>query len=241
MYMGTWGDGLYRFDVREGWIERLGGSSLANLYVNDVVVLPNKPPYVVATEGLFRIEGNQLTPVTTPDGVVSMAIHPVKPDTIYVGTVGYGVHRSTDGGQSWQAINNGLGLQPGVILRIPAITIDTKNPQHLAISTAFSVGSRLIGDGIFESYDAGQSWTRLASTDELVDELTIERGGVYAATSIGLVRFGEPLPVPEPTFAERAQSLASPTVIQLAILALTLVVGGWVLFARRSWATVQVK
>lgn len=241
MYLGTWGQGLYRFDVREGKMERLGGNTLAKLYVNQIVTRPDGPMYAVTTEGLLHITGKQIEKIKTPDGVVSMAIHPVKPQTIYVGTVGYGLHRSTDGGQSWQALNNGLGLQPGVILRVPAIVIDSQNPQHLAVSTAFGVGSRLVGDGIFESIDAGQSWQRIAKLDEIVDRITIEDGGVYAATSHGLVRYGQSLPAADPGLWQRAQSLTSPTTVQLVILALTLGVGGWVLFARLSWSPVRIK
>jgi photosystem II stability/assembly factor-like uncharacterized protein len=241
MFMGTWGQGLYRFDVREGFMERLGGSTRANLFVDDVVSTPNSSVYAVTTEGLMRINGSQLDAIQTPDGVVSMAVDPQNPQMLYVGTVGYGVHRSTDGGQTWQAMNNGLGLQPGVILRVPAIEIDPNNPQHIAISTAFSVGSQLVGDGMFESMDGGASWNRIATMSEIINDLTVDSNGVYAATSNGLVRYGQPVPGPEPTLWQRVQSLASPTVIQLLILVVTLLVGGWVLIARQSLAAVRVK
>lgn len=241
MYLGTWGQGLYRFDIRQGWMELLGGNSLANLYVNKLVVQPNSPIYAVTTAGLMRINGNQVESIKTPDGVVSMAIHPVNPKILYVGTVGYGLHRSTDGGQTWQSINNGLGLKPGVILRVPAIAIDSHNPQHLAVSTAFSVGSRLASDGIFESIDAGQSWKRVADVDYLADNLIIENGGIYAATTQGLTRYGQPLPQPEPNIWQRVESLASPTAVQAAILLITLIFGLWVLFARLSWVPAAVK
>ncbi|GAB4456547.1 MAG: hypothetical protein Kow0031_37750 [Anaerolineae bacterium] len=241
MFMGTWGYGLYRFDVRDGFMERLGGSTRATLYVNDVVSTPNSPVYAVTTEGLLRVNGNQIETIKTPDGVVSMAVDPQQPKTLYVGTVGYGVHRSTDGGQTWQAVNNGLGLQPGIILRVPAIEIDPDNPQHLAISTAFGVGSQLVGDGLFESFDGGASWTRIATHSEIISNLTVDSHGVYAATGNGLVRYGQPVAAPEPTVWQRVQSLSSPSAIQLAILAITLLVGGWALVSRQLWATTRMK
>lgn len=241
MFMGTWGQGLYRFDVREGVMELLGGSTRANLYVDDVVSTPNSPVYAVTTEGLMRINGTQLEAIQTPDGVVSLAVDPQNPQTLYVGTVGYGVHRSIDGGQTWQAMNNGLGLQPGMILRVPAIEVDPENPQHLAISTAFGVGSQLVGDGVFESLDGGTSWNRIATHSEIISDLTVDSNGVYAATSNGLERYGQPVPGPAPTLWQRMQSLASPTAIQMLILVITLLVGGWVLIARQSLAAARMK
>lgn len=241
MFMGTWGQGLYRFDVREGAMELLGGSTKSNLYVNDVVSSPDSPVYAVTTEGLMRINGSQLEAIKTPDGVVSLAVDPQNPQMLYVGTVGYGVHRSSDGGQTWQALNNGLGLQPGIVLRVPAIEIDPDNPQHLAISTAFAVGSQLVGDGLFESFDGGVSWNRIATHSEIISDLTVDANGVYAATSNGLARYGQPVTTPEPTLWQRVQSLTSPTGIQLAILIITLLVGGWVLAARQSLAAARMK
>ncbi len=241
MFMGTWGQGLYRFDVREGFMERLGGKTMANLYVNDVVSTPNNPVYAVTTEGLLRINGSQVEAIKTPDGVVSMTVDPQHPKTLYVGTVGYGAHRSTDGGQTWQAINNGLGLQPGIILRVPAIEIDPDNPQHLAISTAFGVGSQLVGNGLFESFDGGASWNRIATHSEIISNLTVDAHGVYAATGNGLVRYGQPVPTPQPTVWQRVQSLSSPSGVQLAILAITLLVAGWALVSRQLSAAARLR
>ena len=242
MFMGTWGQGLYRFDAREGFMELLGGGNMAGLYVNDVVSTPDSPVYAVTTEGLMHVKGNQVEKINTPDGVVSMAVDPLNPQTLYVGTVGYGVHRSLDGGQSWQAMNNGLGLQPGIILRVPAIEIDRDNPQHIAITTAYGVGSSLVGDGVFESFDGGASWSRLADLNtKIIDNLSIDANGVYAATNNGLVRYGAPVPAPEPTLWQRVQSLSSPTGVQIAILAVTVLGGLWALMARRTWATSWVK
>lgn len=232
LYVGTEGRGLFRVDSRG--FSRVGNVPLYNLYVKDIVAIPDGPVYAVTTEGLLAIEGDgwrKIEPL--PDGIVSLAVDPTNPNMLYIGTVGYGAHRSTDGGETWQAINSGLGLQPGIILRVSAITVDKDNPQHLALATAFGVGSHLSPDGIYQSFDAGQSWHRIADTKQLVNRLTTKEGGVYAATAKGLVRYGAPL---EPAPLLQLRSLvSSPTVTQSAILVLTVVFGGFSLLGRMAF------
>ena len=235
LYVGTEGQGLYR--VQAAGYNRIGNMALYNLYVKDIVAVPDSPVYAVTTEGLLAIEGDAWRKIEPlPDGVVSLAVDPSNPDILYMGTVGYGAHRSTDGGESWQAINNGLGLEPGVILRVSVVTVDADNPRHVALATAFSVGSRLSPDGIYQSFDAGQSWARVADTREIVNRLTIKEGGIYAATAKGLVRYGEPLKTTPPISPVRLRTLVdSPTGIQTSILALTFVLGALVLVGRVEW------
>ena len=235
IYVGTQGAGLFR--LQSAGYSRIGGASLAGLFVKDVVVAPDSPIYVVTTEGLIVVEGDSWRNIDTlPDAAVSLAIDPQDPRTLYVGTVGYGVHRSGDGGQSWQPLNQGLGLQPGVILRIPAIAVDEANPQHLALATAFSVGRHLVGDGVYESLDGGESWIKLGENPELVNSLTIEDGGIFAATSKGLVRYGAPLsPHSADTLQSRVNGLTTPTGVQSLILVLTAAVSAWMLVGRLNW------
>jgi hypothetical protein len=235
LYVGTEGQGLYR--VEPIGFSRVGGAALYNLYVNDVVAVPDAPVYAVTTEGLLAIEGDAWRKIEPlPDGVVSLAVDPANPNILYIGTVGYGAHRSTDGGQSWQPINRDLGLQPGLILRVSAITVDKDNPKHLALATALGVGSRLVPDGIYQSFDAGQSWLRRADSRELVNRLTIKEGGIYAATAKGLIRYGDPLSDLPAVSPLRFRTLIdSPTGMQSSILALTLVLAGLVLVGRTEW------
>ncbi|HRJ40706.1 MAG TPA: right-handed parallel beta-helix repeat-containing protein, partial [Caldilineaceae bacterium] len=72
--------------------------------------------------------------------------------TIFVGTgspgdLGTGIYRSTDGGQAWQQVNNGLGNQ-----QITALAI---SPGYATDQTIFA-GSK---DGLYRSLDGGASWT----------------------------------------------------------------------------------
>jgi len=238
LYVGTEGQGLYRYYVGQGRYDRIGSTTQQNLYVKEIVTGPDQQVYAVTTDGLLRVRGNSSQKIySLPDVAVSLAVDPVNGQTLYAGTVGYGVYRSTDGGQSWQQINEGLGWQPGVILNVPAIAVDSENPEHLAVATAYSVGSHLSSAGIYESFDAGQSWQQVTDSEALVQNLSIKDGGIYAATEQGMVRYGEPAPAAQPGLWQRIQSLTSPTGIQLLILVLTFAFGLWVLLGRLAWGS----
>jgi len=83
--------------------------------------------------------------------------------TIYLGTWGGGVQRSTDGGQTWSAANNGLLNQ-----HIWSIAIDP------VTSSVLYVGSN--GAGVFRSDDGGTTWVR-SSTG-------IDSGYIYALAAV---------------------------------------------------------
>jgi photosystem II stability/assembly factor-like uncharacterized protein len=204
--------------------------------VKDIVVGPNSQAYVLTTESLYVLEGNLWrTLETLPDLAISLAVDPADAQTLYAGTVAYGAYRSTDGGMTWQAINEGLGWQPGVILRVSAVTIDETDSQHIALATAYGVGSQLAGGAVYENFDAGQRWTKLADSGNVVPYLVIQEGGVYVATDQGLVRYGDPLPPPAPVTGVDFGSLLHPTNGQMVILILTLLFAALALAGPGNW------
>lgn len=76
--------------------------------------------------------------------VRSMAIDPTNTETIYAGTGGAGIFKSTDSGDSWTA----MGLDP---FYVDAIAI---NPADSDI-----VAAAANNGGVFISYDGGLNWT----------------------------------------------------------------------------------
>ena len=233
IYAGTEGHGIYRIDLQTGQTELLGDKSTADLYVRDLDVGATGRIYAVTTEGLVIVEGTTVQVLENlPDTPVSLAVDPTNPMRLYAGTVAYGAFVSNDGGRTWQDLNTGFGWQPGLILRVPAIAVDKDKPQHLAVATAYGVGSQLVGDGIYESFNGGQHWVKIAENQDVVDQLVIQGGGVYAATTQGLVRYGNPLPVASITSSLHLQSLTNPTGIQLLILTLTAGLAAWVLLGQ---------
>jgi photosystem II stability/assembly factor-like uncharacterized protein len=236
LYVGTKGQGLYRFYPGNDQYEAIGGTTLENLYVEDLIVSPDSRIYAVTTEGLLSITGSLWEKIETlPDAAVSLAVDPTDPEILYVGTVAYGAYRSTDGGQTWEPMNTGLGWQPGLILQVSAIAVDAENPQHLALATAYGVGSQWAPEGIYESLDTGETWEKVAQSPELVDALTIEAGGIYAATTEGLIRYGEPLPPAPRDLGQQLSHLTNPSDIQLLILVVTALFAVWVLLGRLTW------
>jgi len=70
--------------------------------------------------------GDNVWTTNGPDGgtVAALAIDPVTPATLYVGTAG-GVFKSTDGGESWDVRNTGLASLDVYALAINPVTPGT--------------------------------------------------------------------------------------------------------------------
>ncbi len=86
--------------------------------------------------------------------VIQILIDPSNPNIVYAGT-NQGVYRSTDGGETWEPRNGGLGGYGDLV--VSGIARHPTNPDILIIATW--------GYGLFRSTDAGRNWTRL--TDPL--------------------------------------------------------------------------
>jgi photosystem II stability/assembly factor-like uncharacterized protein len=241
LYIGTAGQGVYVYDAQPNsyGYELVGGVQMANRYIKDLVAGPDSQIYALTTEGLVVIERPTNTwheIDTLPDVAVSLAIDPTNSQVLYVGTAAYGAFRSNDGGQSWEALNNeALGWQPGVLLRVPSLTIDEANPNHLVLATAYSVGSEVAGGSIYESTDAGQNWTRLSDTPEVVTGLNISADGIYGTTVQGLVQYREPTISTEAGPLSALNGLINPSGTQILILVLTLILAGLILIGRVEW------
>ncbi len=87
----------------------------------------------------------------TATTITSMVIHPTEPSTVYAGTVS-GVFKTTNGGRTWTAMNNGLTL-----LNVLAMVIDPATPTtlYVAIGSGFQSGT-----GVYKSTDGGGTWIR---------------------------------------------------------------------------------
>jgi murein DD-endopeptidase MepM/ murein hydrolase activator NlpD/photosystem II stability/assembly factor-like uncharacterized protein len=117
-----------------------------------------------------------------PEGgfISALAIDPASPTTLYAGTRGGGVFKSTDGGTSWSAINSGLADTD-----VLALAIDPVTPTTLYAGT--NVG------GVFKSTNAGASWAamNLSLACTSVSAIAIDRAAsstVYVGGAGGACR-----------------------------------------------------
>lgn len=240
LYVGTDGQGVYRFDEGRNSYALIGGVSLYNAHVTGLVVGPDSSVYALTKDGLFVTNGYAWQRIETlPELAVSLAIAPSDPQTLYAGGSSTGAFRATDGGQSWEPISGGLEMIPGAALRVTALTVDEQNPDHVVAATAYGLGSRLARGGIYESSNAGLNWAKLAEADGIVKNLTLSQGIVYAATSKGLARYGETSSPALVIALPDLRPLANPNGVQMLILVLTLALAGLALIGRREWVPGQ--
>jgi hypothetical protein len=239
LYVGTDGQGVYRFDEGRNSYELIGGVSLYNAHVTGLVIGPDSRVYALTNDGLFVTDGTIWQKLESlPELAVSLAVAPNNPQVLYAGGASTGAFRATDGGQTWERVSNGLDMIPGIALRATALAVDEQDSEHVVVATAYGVGSQLARGGIYESSDAGLNWTKVAEADGVVINLTLNQGVVYAATANGLARYGEPTATSSIISLPDLRPLTNPSGIQMLILILTVSLAGLALIGRKEWVPV---
>lgn len=132
----------------------IGGFGTA---VRALVIDPTNPSTIYAglfgatfgsSSGLYKStnSGASWSPTGFVSNVRALALDPLNPSTLYVGTEHSGIFKSTDGGNNWVSINNGL-----LSTFIAALAVDPVTP-----STIYAGNSDV---GVHKSTDGGNSWT----------------------------------------------------------------------------------
>ena len=117
--------------------------------------------------------GRTWTPIfdSQPTGSIgAIAVAPSDPNIIYVASgeglqrpdlsVGNGIYKSTDAGQTWTH----LGLRDG--LQIPALAVDPRDSKHLFAAVLGHPYGPNEQRGVFVSTDGGQNWQKILYVDE---------------------------------------------------------------------------
>ena len=114
-----------------------------------------------------------------PEGgiILALAIDPATPTTLYAGTEGGGVYKSTDSGGNWSAVNTGL-----TNTYVDALAIDPVTPTTLYAGTYPA--------GVFKSTNGGGNWSAVNTglTNTSVYALAIDPATptiLYAGTEGG--------------------------------------------------------
>lgn len=143
------------------------------------------------TEGFWRSErggDSDSWMVTTSRQleINSIAVHPSRPDMVYIGTNNYGVMVSSDGGKSFVPTNGGFSGRFA-----NAILADRETPNRVYAST---INTATGGGFFFVSNDNGESWrpsmrsmpSRLITYSILQD--TQDANLIYLGTNLGVYR-----------------------------------------------------
>lgn len=112
------------------------------------------------------------------------------PSTLYAGPVGFGVYKTTSGGTTWSASNDGLPSKSVVL----SLAIDPAMPSTLyaGMYGVLANGWQPTG-GVYRSADGGSTWSAASAglPDCPVNALAIDPGTpstLYAGTDCGIYR-----------------------------------------------------
>lgn len=102
----------------------------------------------------------------------ALAMSPTDHDIIYAGACNGGIFKTTDGGTTWNPI-----FDDNPYLAIGEITLDPNNENIIYVGTGdknFGGGS-LLGNGVYKSTDAGNSWTQIGLEETaIITEIAID-------------------------------------------------------------------
>jgi photosystem II stability/assembly factor-like uncharacterized protein len=157
-----------------------------------VIQLHPKNPdiiYVATNDYIYKTRDGGRTWTNLSQGmshsrVISMALDPAYPATVYAGTKGDAVYKSYDGGQRW--VSQRAGLDDVTISSVVnQFVFDPADNQHLFAATTM---------GVFETKNAGDNWTkRMDGMKEVLMVVTLgldstRPGILYAGTSGGVYK-----------------------------------------------------
>ena len=115
------------------------------------------------------------------ESVVEIALHPTKPEILYIATNQY-IYKTRDEGKTWANVSRGVTHS-----RVISLVIDPLLPANVYAGTK--------GDAVLKSYNGGQNWTSKrnglddATITSVVHQLMFVPGSgqhLFAATSMGV-------------------------------------------------------
>jgi photosystem II stability/assembly factor-like uncharacterized protein len=185
--------GIYESrNAGENW-KKVQGIPSQSRRTRAILQHPSVPGVVFAgtTEGFWRSDKGgdpESWMVTTSRQleINSIAVHPARPDVVYIGTNNYGVMISNDGGKSFVPTNGGFSGRFA-----NAILADRETPNRIYAST---INTATGGGFLFVSNDNGESWrpsmrsmpSRLITYAIVQD--TRDANVIYLGTNLGVYR-----------------------------------------------------
>jgi len=184
------GSTLARIDTATGAWQRLYPPGLSN--ASQLAADPRNPKtlYAAAANAVWRSAdagGTWAMLSQLPSGVTvnALAVDPASGTTLYAGTYPQGVFKSTDGGLTWTAGNNGIPTEFYGQVSVNYLAVDPKVPQVVfALATT----------GLVRSADGGATWALVPSWTQyssVFNELVFDPfspGTVYLAAGYAILK-----------------------------------------------------
>lgn len=150
--------GLFRTrDAGASW-KPIGNGLPAASQVFALALAPSDPRtlYVSFADRVYRSEdgGDSWVPAGQPPGgptLVTLAVHPRSPRTVYGGTSNSGLFKSTDGGRSWEPT--------GAPTDVSVITLALDSSRKGTVYAGLALQGHHPG-GVLRSADGGATWQR---------------------------------------------------------------------------------
>ncbi|MCK5051597.1 MAG: T9SS type A sorting domain-containing protein [Candidatus Cloacimonetes bacterium] len=126
-------------------------------------------------------------PVNVGGRITDLAIHPSSPQTWYIGAASGGIYKTTDEGVNWENI-----FTDAPVIAIGDLAIDPNNENIIYAGTgeANSSSFSFVGDGLYKSVNAGESWQHIGLENSayigriIVDHSNSERVFVAATGTL---------------------------------------------------------
>jgi photosystem II stability/assembly factor-like uncharacterized protein len=174
IYCPTWGNGVLKStDNGDTWVEM--NNNLGYKYVHSVVKDSSGNFFAGDNYALYKSVDNceNWYSVGLPIAAVSKILM-TSDNNIY--TAEWGLNRSTDYGQTWETIDNGL-----VYLGIKGLTVNSSG--YLFASTTGAAGASGSDVGIFRSSNKGESWEQVFSSNGKIELASGSNGEIVAVSS----------------------------------------------------------
>lgn len=140
--------------------------------------------------GLITKDGDDSGREVWSGRATALAIHPTDTKTVYVGTAGGGVWKTTDAGAHWRALTDRQWT-----LSIGALAIDPSNPDRVYAGTGEANISAMwfVSEGLLISDDAGTTWRLMtlsspARETTMISKIVVSQTGdrVFIGSDAGL-------------------------------------------------------
>lgn len=154
-----------------------------------------RAPFAPLDAGINSASWTSLGPGNIGGRVRTIATVPGQPNTLYAGSVGGGIWKTTNGGAAWNPV-----LSFGATISVSSIVINPLDPAIMYVGTGegFYNYDAIRGAGVYKTTNGGSSWYQLSSASpatsgdwSYVNRLTMHPTNpaiLFAATGGGIYR-----------------------------------------------------